>query len=86
MSEVIRCRATLVPACYDGEPSGPVYDDDEEDGVTGMAGDGTWDGQSVICDPCYIALEPFTPSGRCLTSELRPETIEIARIALASRT
>jgi hypothetical protein len=34
-----------------------IYDSDE-----GMADDGTWDGETVVCDSCYIALGQPTSS------------------------
>jgi hypothetical protein len=48
--ETIRCRAHASPNCYDGKPSKPVYGD------TGMAGDGTYNGTSVVCCACYLRL------------------------------
>lgn len=48
--ERIVCRVRKSPRCYHGRPSFPIYDKE------GMAGDGTWDGRSVICDPCYIGI------------------------------
>jgi hypothetical protein len=52
--ERIVCRVKKSPRCYDGRLSSPVYDGE------GMAGDGTYDERSVICDACYIAIG--TPS------------------------
>jgi len=48
--ERIVCRVKKSRACYDGRLSLPVY------GAEGMAEDGTYDGESVICDSCYIAV------------------------------
>lgn len=45
----IRCRAHLSKKCYDGEECKLVYGEDS------MADDGTFDGETVVCDPCYIA-------------------------------
>lgn len=50
--ETIVCRSRKSPDCYHGrltmesgmDPEGP-----------GMRDDGTWDGESVVCDACYIA-------------------------------
>jgi hypothetical protein len=53
--ERIVCRVKKSPRCYDGRPSFPIYDEEE-----GMSGDGTFDGRSVICDACFIAID--TPS------------------------
>ena len=50
-AERIVCRVKKSPRCYHGRPSFPVYDKEE-----GMAGDGTYDGRSVICDACYIGI------------------------------
>lgn len=48
----IRCRAKVSESCQDGRPVGDVYED-------GMSDDSTWDGSSVVCDFCYIIVEPF---------------------------
>lgn len=45
----IKCRAKRSSSCYDGRECEPVYGEDS------MADDGTFDGESVICDACYIA-------------------------------
>lgn len=50
--ETIRCRAHVSSACYEGKPSAHIYGEDEP----GMAGDGTYDGETVICDACYLKL------------------------------
>ncbi len=47
LGDTIRCRSCCTDACYDGRPEDEVYEE-------GMAGDGTFDGETVICDPCYI--------------------------------
>lgn len=49
---MIRCRAKVSESCLDGRPEEGVYDD-------GMDDDATWDGATVVCDPCYIRVEPF---------------------------
>lgn len=61
MSLDIVCRARLDSDCLHGvagDPDAP------------MPEDGTWDGKSIICDPCYIRLMPFTKSGQALHHEL----------------
>jgi hypothetical protein len=47
-----------------------------------MSEDGTWDGASVVCDACYIELQPFTPSGHAEYDEL-PEAIRHYREQVA---
>jgi hypothetical protein len=44
----IKCRAKVSKHCYDGKLEAGIYPD-------GMSDDGTWDGETVVCDPCYIA-------------------------------
>lgn len=51
-AETIRCRAKVSPHCYEGKPSARIYGEDEP----GMAGDGTYDGETVVCDSCYLNL------------------------------
>jgi hypothetical protein len=45
----IRCRSKRSANCYDGKSEESVYGEDGQDS------DGTWDGQTVCCDACYIA-------------------------------
>lgn len=46
----IACRAKVSKNCYDGMSEESVYPDgDQRD-------DGTWDGETVCCDACYMAL------------------------------
>ncbi len=59
----IKCRAKVHPDCYDGRRESP-----EER----MREDGTWDGDTVVCDACYIVL------GTPLYEEL-PAAIAAAR-------
>lgn len=68
MSEV-RCRAQLVDDCRHGTPDDP--NEPFED-------DGTFDGSTVVCTPCYCAVMPFTPSGQALRDEL-PHAIGVYR-------
>jgi hypothetical protein len=44
----IRCRARIADDCYHDRECVEVYGDDS------MSGDGTFDGESVVCDACYI--------------------------------
>lgn len=46
---IIKCRAKLSPNCYDGHECEPIYGEDA------MTDDGTFDGESVVCDPCYLS-------------------------------
>jgi hypothetical protein len=69
MTNVIRCRARLADVdCYDGSPTSRQFG--EEDGDLPMSYDGTYDGSTIVCDACYIALMPFTPSQQGLHGEL----------------
>jgi hypothetical protein len=62
MTRQIVCRARL------GDQ--PCYHGRREDPEQPMDDDGTWDGRSVICDACYVALMPFTRSSQALADEL----------------
>jgi len=68
---VIRCRARLTDDCYDGRAVATVYPD-------GIDDDYTWNGETVVCDACYIGLAPLTRSGKALVHEL-PSAIAQAR-------
>lgn len=61
----IRCRAQISERCLDGHPTRMQFGDDLP-----MAEDGTYDGQSIVCDACYVQLMPLTPSGAALNDEL----------------
>lgn len=50
MTGMIVCRGRVSPDCYDGESALRCYEEGD------MREDGTWDGETVLCDPCYIAL------------------------------
>lgn len=50
--ETINCRSKRSPNCQHGDLTVKSAMDPEGDG---MAEDGTWDGETVLCDPCYIA-------------------------------
>ena len=68
----INCRAKVSRSCYDGRNPRTVYEDGD------VTEDGTWDGETVVCDACYMALMPLTPSGQGLLHEL-PTAITEAR-------
>jgi len=72
MPHTIRCRAQVADGCLDGEPTSRQFGDPDED--LPMSEDGTWevdDGvETIVCDPCYVALMPLTPSGAGLRDEL----------------
>lgn len=52
----INCRAKVSQDCYDGRDERSIY------GSDGQASDGTWDGDSVVCDACYLTLgQPLLP-------------------------
>ena len=74
MAHVIRCRAQVVIACLDGQPTSRQFFGDD----LPMDEDGTFDGETLVCDPCYVALMPLTPSGKGLHHEL-DAAIERAR-------
>lgn len=61
----IVCRAHIVDECYAGSPTERQFGEDLP-----MSGDGTWDGTSIVCDACYVELQPFTPSGHAENHEL----------------
>lgn len=59
MSVIIRCRAKVHPRCYDGQPSRVQFGEDfMGDGTKDppLDEDGTYDGSSIVCDPCYVAI------------------------------
>lgn len=73
----INCRARIANGCLNGKPVDFIYDDDNP-----VSGDGTYrviaGCGTVICDACYVALYPYTPSGRGLLHEL-DDAIKAAR-------
>ena len=75
MTYQIHCRARVTGECLDGQPTAVQFGED-----VSMAEDGTFDGRSIVCDACYIALMPLTPSRRGLNHEL-PAVIAQAREA-----
>jgi hypothetical protein len=54
----ISCRALISPDCLDGQPTREQFGEDYDDDVLDppMSEDGTYDGSSIVCDPCYVAL------------------------------
>lgn len=72
-STIIRCRAKINPDCYDGKPSLRQFGYDAP-----LQEDGTFWQETIICDPCYIHLMPYTPSGRGLREELKGESLDAA--------
>jgi hypothetical protein len=80
--ETIRCRAKLGADCFDGSPMSRQMPGDApqtpEDPALMMAEDGTYDGESIVCDPCYVKLCPLTQSGAALHDEI-PEAIDLYR-------
>jgi hypothetical protein len=51
MADLIKCRSKVSEHCYDGKPVGEIYGEDVP-----ISEDGTWDGESVVCDACYLDL------------------------------
>jgi hypothetical protein len=61
--KLISCRAKVSKNCQD--------DTKEIKGME-MYEDGTWNGESIVCTPCYIDLMPLSPSKRLLADEIEP--------------
>lgn len=74
MTYTIKCRARITDRCLDGEPTKRQFGDDLP-----MSEDGLFDGETIVCDACYVKLIPMTPSGQGLIEEL-DEAIQIARL------
>lgn len=51
MNELIACRSKRASDCLDGKLVKSIMGPDVE-----LEEDGTWDGSTVVCDSCYIAL------------------------------
>lgn len=49
MNRII-CRSRRFPDCYHGREAAEIYEDGD------IADDATYDGRSVVCDCCYIAI------------------------------
>ena len=53
----INCRSRRSPSCLHGKPEERIYGKGASQDE-----DGTWDGESVVCDACYIAMgQPSIP-------------------------
>jgi hypothetical protein len=61
MSKIIICRAKVNDDCLDAT---------ELEGDNHVEEDGTYDGESIVCDSCYISIMPFSKSGQALTDEI----------------
>lgn len=75
-SDRIKCRARVADDCLHGCQPDLVYEDGD------MTEDGTYQehDRTLICEPCYVVVMEFSPSGRGLHSEL-PVAIARARQA-----
>lgn len=76
VGHLIHCRARLVPECYHGSLTERQFEEDLP-----LSYDNTWDGQrpgTIVCDPCYLAIQPFSKSGQALTDEI-PDAIAAYR-------
>lgn len=71
---IIHCRAQVHSDCLHGQPSRVQFGEGYMEGVVDppLSEDGTYDGATVVCDPCYMAL------GAPTHAEL-PAAIERAR-------
>lgn len=71
---IVVCRARIIQGCHHGRTEQAVYERES------MRSDGTWDGRSVICTPCYAALLPYTPDEMGLLADL-PQAIRLYKDA-----
>jgi hypothetical protein len=69
-TNMLVCRAQTSKGCLNGQPMSTQIPDEEGFPPSRMSDDGTFDGQSIVCDACYVQLMPLTPSGRGLHHEL----------------
>jgi hypothetical protein len=84
MSEpLIHCRAKISASCEDGQEWDAEVAPDQSGDGTYVPGDDATDHEqgTVVCDPCYVFVMPWTPSGVGLNPEL-PDAIDQARGAL----
>lgn len=72
---IVVCRARIVQSCLHGRPEEAVYPESKT-----QSEDGTWNGRSVICNSCYVALLPYTPDGMGLLADL-PRAIQLYKDA-----
>lgn len=70
----IKCRAKLSNICLDGQPTTKQFEGQD----LPLSEDGTFDGDTIVCDPCFIVIMPYSPSGRALRPEIE-EAIDQAR-------
>jgi hypothetical protein len=73
---IVNCRARLEDDCLHGKPYTAQQPVEEAGETPTLHGDDTFDGESIVCDACYVRLMPFTRSGRALHDEL-PEAISV---------
>ncbi len=73
MPHVVSCRARTSSSCLHLQPTLHAFGEDLP-----LNEDRTFDGTSIVCDPCYVALMPLTPSRIGLIDEL-PAAIARAR-------
>lgn len=84
---IIHCRVRIDPDCYHGHLTVFQFGEDLP-----LSHDSTYrectnddlpiPGGTIICDACYCALIPLTPSGRGLSHEL-DAAIELAKAKVA---
>lgn len=80
----IQCRARVDPDCYHGRTIEEVdlveaMDTWRDEGTYELADSGPGDlVESVVCDPCYVRLMPYSPSRRLLTAEI-PDALRAYR-------
>src|ERR1700733_7331743 len=69
MKHKITCRAKVTDDGYDGQPTKVQFGEDLP-----ISADGTWRGiddeSTIVCDPCFLMVMPFTKSGAALKEEL----------------
>lgn len=63
----IRCRAQVTDTCQDGKPYL---------GEDSWTMDGTFDGETIVCNTCFLVIMPLTESGRALTREIPAAIVE----------
>jgi hypothetical protein len=61
---LIRCRAKISDKCFDGFPTRRQFGEDLP-----LSEDGTFDGTTIVCDPCYVAVG--APPNRVLAQVVR---------------
>lgn len=80
----IVCRARVDPSCYHGRT---IEEVGLEEAMDTWREDGTYDQadagpgglvESIVCDPCYVTLMPYSPSKLLLRAEI-PDAIRAYR-------